>query len=588
MRLPITALLVVGSSLVTWEADAAASAQTVRPRTDASSRTAAVPARPTPAPSPELYVHTVVPRDTLIALGRTLLTDPRRWRAIQKLNHVRNPRRLRPGATLGIPIELLKSLPGSAQVLWVRGSARVARLDGTTIVALVGGSLGEGDRVTTGAGDAVGLRLSTGATLTIGEHADVGFTELRQLPAAHAARTGLDLRRGRLQNQVTPASVPGQRYEIRTPVVTTAVRGTTFRVGVDDTGTTALAEVADGRVGVARATEALDVPAGFGSVARQDAPLAPPRALLPATTIVDAGVRQRLPIRVEWTAIPGAARYRAEVRAPAPVPGAADALVDDRVIAATEAQWTDLPDGIYRVTVRGIDADGLEGTDADGRLEVDARPEPPIAQVPAVDATVIGDRAAFAWTRPAGVASFDFEVKPLAPAAGAPLAGTLGSGLTDAKADTPLPPGRYTWRIRSRATLADGRADVGPWSDPFAFTLKARPPAGPAASADTTDKATLALHWTAGRSGDRYHVQLARDATFGSPLIETTVTEPQLSTPKPAPGPYLVRVALVDADGLEGPFGPPQAFEVAKPKTRSWWWLIEPIGTLAALLVAAF
>ena len=65
------------------------------------------------------------------------------------------------------------------------------------------------------------------------------------------------------------------------------------------------------------------------------------------------------------------------------------------------------------------------------------------------------------------------------------------------------------------------------------------------------------------------------------------MTEPRLSTPKPAPGSYLVRVALVDADGLEGPFGPAQAFEIVKPKTRSWWWVLEPIGALAGLLVAA-
>ena len=32
--------------------------------------------------------------------------------------------------------------------------------------------------------------------------------------------------------------------------------------------------------------------------------------------------------------------------------------------------------------------------------------------------------------------------------------------------------------------------------------------------------------------------------------------------------------------------GPVQAFEVAPIKTRSWWWLAEPIAVLAAFLVA--
>ncbi len=79
-------------------------------------------------------------------------------------------------------------------------------------------------------------------------------------------------------------------------------------------GTAALAEVTDGTVGVARAADAIDVAAGFGTVARQDAPLAPPRALLPAPG-VDAGpVQQRLPARCAGAAVPGAARYRAELR----------------------------------------------------------------------------------------------------------------------------------------------------------------------------------------------------------------------------------------------------------------------------------
>ena len=165
---------------------------------------------------------------------------------LQRINHVRNPRRLRPGSTLDIPVELLRSVPVRAEVLWVRGSARVWRADGIDAVALVGATLDEGARVTTAAGAAIGLRLATGATITIGEGADVAFDELRVVPAAGAARTGIDLRRGRLQNTVPAKTAPGQRYQIRTPVITTAVRGTTFRVGVDESGTAAVAEVTDG------------------------------------------------------------------------------------------------------------------------------------------------------------------------------------------------------------------------------------------------------------------------------------------------------------------------------------------------------
>lgn len=563
MRLPVALLVVLG-----WGAAPAALQITVPSQ---------------PAAASDVYLHTIVPGDTLIGLSRSLLADPHQWRELQRLNRIRNPRRLRPGTTLQIPVAWLRSVPAEAEVLWVRGAARVHRADGTGIVALVGARLGGGDRVTTAAGESIGVRLSTGATLTIGEDADVTFDELLEIPAAGASRTGIDLQRGRIRNDVTPAASPVNRYQIRTPVVTTAVRGTTFRVGVDAAATTTYVEVEGGRVAVARGTEGVDVAAGLGAVARQGAPLAPPRALLPAVEMPSGTVQQRLPARVRWTPLPGATRYRATVHPGTASPAPGDPAIAEQLVGGTEAAFADLADGTYRVSVHGIDGDGLEGLDGETRLELDARPEPPIAQAPALDAVVVGDRVAFAWARPAGAIGFDLEVA----GAAAPPATPGATALTDPRAELPLAPGRYTWRVRSRATLADGRTDVGPWSDALAFTLKARPPAGPPAQADTAGKTTLALRWPAGLAGDRYHVQLARDAAFASPLVDRIVDTPALSAPRPEAGAYAVRVAIVNADGIEGPFGPEQTFEVAPIARRSWWWILEPVAVLAGFLVAA-
>src|SRR5204862_3710229 len=118
VRLPIAALLVG----LGWGTQAAAQPSPVRPA----------------SPAGDLYVHTIAPRDTLIALSRALLAEPRRWPLLQRLNHVRDPRRLHPGRTLGIPIELLRTIPASAEVLWVRGGPRVLLGDGTNAAALVG------------------------------------------------------------------------------------------------------------------------------------------------------------------------------------------------------------------------------------------------------------------------------------------------------------------------------------------------------------------------------------------------------------------------------------------------------------------
>jgi hypothetical protein len=560
VRLPVALLVVFG-----WGAAPAALQITVPSQ---------------PAAASDVYLHTIVPGDTLIGLSRSLLADPRLWPELQRINRIRDPRRLRPGSTLQIPVALLRSVPADAEVLWVRGAARVHRADGS-VIALVGTRLGGGDRVTTAAGEAIGLHLSSGATMTIGEDADVTFGELLEIPAAGAARTGVDLRRGRIQSDVPPSANPVNRYRIRTPVVTTAVRGTTFRVGVDADASTAHVEVEGGRVGVAQGPDAIEVPAGLGSVARQGAPLAPPRALLPAVVLPASQVQQRLPARVRWEPLAGATRYRATVR-PVLQNAPEEPEIAEQVVAGTEAAFPDLADATYRIAVHGIDADGLEGLDGETRLELDARPEPPIAQAPALDAVAVGDRVAFAWARPAGVTGFDLEI--------ASDPGVAPSGhtatLADSRSEVPLAPGRYTWRVRSRATDAAGRPDVGPWSDALAYTLKARPPAGPSAQADAAGKTMLALQWPAGLAGDRYHVQLARDAAFASPLVDRVVDAPALSAPRPDAGAYAVRVAIVNADGIEGPFGPVQTFDVPKIAKRSWWWLLEPIGVLTGFLVA--
>jgi nucleoid-associated protein YgaU len=69
----------------------------------AGARQRAVPPRPADAAAfatGHRYVHTIAPRDTLIAVSRSLLADPRRWPVLQRLNHVRDPRRLRPGGPI--------------------------------------------------------------------------------------------------------------------------------------------------------------------------------------------------------------------------------------------------------------------------------------------------------------------------------------------------------------------------------------------------------------------------------------------------------------------------------------------------------
>ena len=496
------------------------------------------------SPPAETYTHTIVRGDTLIGLSEWLLIDPRRWPAVARLNRVRQPRRLRPGRPLVFPLAWLRSVPGQARVLWVRGRPQVDLPDGSRQVALLGATLPPGSVVVTGQDERVRLLLSTGSTVTLGADARLTLVELRTLEGPQVKRTTLGVQRGRLESVVAPATHPAQKHEIRTPLVTSAVRGTDYRLEVGPT--TVATEVTEGAVAVSPDAGTVLVERGYGAITRADGTTGPPRPLLPAPDLSGAPVRlDRLPVRLRWPAVLGATGYVVEISpAAAPPP-----LVHQRVVSP-EMTSADLPDGDYVLRARAVDADGLQGLETTRPFEVDARPVPPL-----VEAQVARE------------ATFD-----------APL--VERTALTDSALTLPLPPGQYLWRLASRHA-----GERGPWSDPVPVELRPMPQGGPPAGAQV-QKTQLVLSWSAGVPGDRYAVQVSADPLFASPLVETEVAEPTLTLARPAPGRYHVRVRIVNAEGITGPYGPVQVLDVPKlPRRKWWWWLLIPLG--AGALVAA-
>jgi hypothetical protein len=428
------------------------------------------------------------------------------------------------------------------------------------------------------------LRLIDGALITLGENSQMDIRELTVFSYTTAAKTRLSVGRGRVETQVTPPTAPGASYEIATPVVTTSVRGTEFRVGVQGEGTSSSAEVVTGAVAAGTAVGTtgaaappLVVDAGFGIVARAGESLAPPRPLPPAPTLTDVPARlERLPLRLTWNAAPGMQRHRARVSE-----ATLDRTVHESIVDGVELRVTDVPDGRYTLRVRSIDEAGLEGVDAAAPFEVRARPEPPIASEPRHGARSYGESATFLWTRSDSAETYDFQIAS-EPAFASPVVDL--SGRAETTLSQPLTPGTYYWRVASR-TAALGR---GPFSDVLSFTQRRRPAARDADAA--LDKASLTLKWSIGAPGETSQVQLASDREFSQVIVDRTLAESAVTLPRPDPGTYFVRVRALDDEGVAGPFGPTQSIVVPAPPPprRAWWpWLVPPAvaGVLLVLLL---
>src|SRR5215471_3033994 len=195
------------------------------------------------------FVYRVERGDTLTGIGKRNLVDPSLWRKVARYNRLRNPNLIRPGQELRIPLDWLKRVATSAEIVDVSGHVAV-RAKGAPVPAQPGTRLEPGAEVTTGADSFVTLRLADGSNVSIKSGTQMRVDTLSRIPASDQHQSILRLISGRLEVIAAKLRGPATRFTIETPVGATAVRGTEFRVAGDDEKRLQHTEVLEGRVAV--------------------------------------------------------------------------------------------------------------------------------------------------------------------------------------------------------------------------------------------------------------------------------------------------------------------------------------------------
>ncbi len=332
----------------------------------------------------EDWLHTVRPGDTFWSICEELTTEKLCWMKLPEYNEkVEQERRLSPGSQVKIPVEWLKAPPVPADVEFVRGQAFVERPskdrkrvqpgsalnEGETYLqtrstdtsrqALVAGQqLYMGDKIITMQG-AVLLRFADGSTFLIKADSELVLERLSSHGQTGMVDTHMRLNRGSGRAKIESRDGKS-RYRISTPAAIAAARGTEFSISASENaqgkGSILRNEVLEGTVSVSGSGTEQMVKQGFGTIAEEGKPPAPPVKLLPAP-ILTLPEQIELPFTLEWAAVAGAQAYSVDVYSDGK-------LLESHRTEREALFFPALQAGHYEFVVRAVDQLGLKGLEA--------------------------------------------------------------------------------------------------------------------------------------------------------------------------------------------------------------------------------
>ena len=415
------------------------------------------------APTTGVYRYKVKAHDTFSALAAQYLVTERKWRDLQSLTRVRNPRRLPSGSELVIPMTWLRYTNEPAKLAGFRGAVTIG-WEGKQLGPALGMAIAEGADLATGPNSSATLVLADQSRITLPSQTRVKVVSLRRLVIAGSVDYRFKLEQGKVQTQVSPVTQPYGRYLIDTPTIMTAVRGTEYRVTYDAAALAASAEVLGGTVGVAPDSvgQSQFVGKGKGVVASGGA--LTEYDLLVAPTLQDSGkIQTDDNVVFNLDAVESAARYHAVLATDA---GFVDIFADTSSVAPA-IDLGALPNGANFIKISAIASNGLEGqeqTYAFRRILASIHPG-------AVDRE--SDVFRFRWYGAgAGERRYRFQLFD-GDTAGVPIVDQVGLRQEEA-AIARLRAGKYVWRVGLTQTSSEGQIDV--WT-PFQEFLIGEPQA---------------------------------------------------------------------------------------------------------------
>ena len=244
-----------------------------------------------------------------------------------------------------------------ARIVSVTGSVHRGRELESLQQARKGNDLVVHDHVRTAENSSAVVLLADKSLLYIGSQSMVRFGTI-ELDQNLQRQVRLDLVTGEVFVMASRAA-SGALFEIVTRTAVAGVRGTHFRVSIDEQGTNRLSTATGAVELINPAGQSVQVNAGYGSLAQPGQPPLPPRPLLRGAIIAAPrlGTFQQAP-SLSWKPVTGAIAYRVELARDAQF---TRELVQSELEGTTMTADPSLASGKWFWRVMAIDADSLVG-----------------------------------------------------------------------------------------------------------------------------------------------------------------------------------------------------------------------------------
>lgn len=458
------------------------------------------------------------PSDSIWSIASDYLNDNQTWIDLVRYNHIKDPAKIPPGMTLAIPFPWLRIQPAPAVAVSVSGEALMKDSQSSEWRSLSNRQyLHVGDTIKTLKGSVL-VRFADGSVLRLENDTTLIFNRLSQFGKSGMTDTGLRLEKGRVSTKVEPLRENGSRYEISTPSAVAAVRGTEFRVEVNNSGSSL--EVTDGKVSFTSSEGSVLVTEGHGAQAGLSGKLSLPISLpaQPTIKLLPSEVHQ-FPIQLAWNPVKDATAYQYQLFEGNPSDGK---QVHQQTVFTPEVMINHLDNGIYSVTLRAVNQAGLQGVDDVQTLRVQLTAEPAALISPAHGEVIQDSQPVFRWA-------------PKNPQHQAKLQVDTNDQFTHPLIDSPwlynsqqnldiiLEPGHYYWRVVSQAgqenTATSEVRDFRIQSTLFSPQILSINHSGDLSK----------IFWKRVANALSYTVQLALDASFQSLEQELTTEDTHVS-----------------------------------------------------------